>query len=77
MLMLISTNLSGLGGRMGTESAHTNFRKFFNHMVNAMEFAQKDFKHGKINWRECGRGKYTSGDLGYVMYTIKEIETED
>jgi hypothetical protein len=77
MWMLISENLTGLGGRMGTETTSVNFRKFFNRKLNAVKFAQEDYRHGIIEWRGCGREKYTSGDLGHVMYVIKKIETED
>jgi len=77
MWMLISENLTGLGGPMGTETTSINFRKFFKHKENAVKFAQEDYSHGTIKWRECGREKYTSGDLGFVMYVIKKIETED
>lgn len=85
MWELISEDLTGLGGPMGTDNTPINFRKFFKSIENAKKYAEKDYKCGKISWRvskdyvHYNSSKYsvTSGDLGYVMYRIRKIETED
>jgi len=61
-------NLSGLGGRMGTESTSIDKVKLFSTVNGAKKYAEKDYGD-KIEWKD--RKKYiTSGDLRYVMYEI-------
>jgi len=79
MFQLVSENLTGLGGPMGTERTWTNWEKFFNNMDAAKEFAQKDYaRHGrpkKIQWTR-GKKSCNSGDLLFVKYHINEVEIE-
>lgn len=74
MYELTSENLSGLGSSMGSERTHTNWRKFFASVDAAKAFAETDY--GKpIKWQERGETA-TSGDLLYVMYTIRPVQVE-
>ena len=75
MFELVSENLTGLGGRMGTERTWTNFRKHFNSAANAKRHAERDY--GKpIKWTKTNRG-WRSPDLLHVMYHVKPLKTED
>ena len=76
MYCLISEDLRGLGGPMGTESTAINFEKYFNYLDNAKDYAQRDYKQRPIQWKR-NKTTYSSGDLGFVMYTITRVETED
>ena len=76
MWELVSTNLTGLGSRMGTERTWTNFRKHFKSLNNARLFAEKDYGKSLI-FRKTGITGYTTGDLNYVAYTINKIKSED
>jgi hypothetical protein len=72
---LVSENLSGLGGPMGTESTSINFVKYFTTVDKAEKYAEKEF--GKtITWKKYGR-ELNSGDLRFVMYHISKIEIEE
>lgn len=84
MVELISKNLTGLGGRMGTERTWTNWRRFYKNIKIAKEAAEKDYGK-KIEWDKkkgptCN-GKpidlACSGDLRYVMYHIRAVKCED
>ena len=75
MYCLTSENLTHLGGMMGSERTSTNFTKFFIDPEKAKKFAEKDFKKS-IEWSKRDKG-FTSGDLMYVMYTIKPVKVED
>lgn len=69
---LTSENLSGLGGPMGTERTYDNWRKLFYDVEVAKAHAVIDY--GKaIKW-QTETNRIHSGDLGYVMYTIKEVD---
>lgn len=74
MFELESENLTGLGGMMGTEHTWTNFRKFYSSAELAKEAAEKDLGE-KIEWFKTKNG-FRSGDLGHVMYHIKEVKVE-
>ena len=84
MFSLTSENLSVLGGPMGKERTWNNWTKYFNAVDAAKKFAEKDY--GKeIDWSKS-KGPtrnlvpidlLCSGDLGYVMYHIKEVEVEE
>ena len=67
---LISENLTGLGGPMGSEKVFNNFSKIFSFIGNCKAEAEKDYGT-KINWKNF-EDRITSGDLGHVMYIIKE-----
>jgi len=81
MYELRSENLTHLGGPMGSEYTTTNWRKFFKSLDGAKECAEKDYADHKgsvpLKWTKNDKGKLSTGDLGYVMYHIKEIKTED
>jgi hypothetical protein len=82
---LISENLSGLGGPMGTERTHNNYIRHFkddiagfdNHVVigsalrKAKDFAEHEYGK-KIEWVKTNEG-WRSPDLAYVMFHINEI----
>lgn len=69
---LLSENLSHLGGPMGSEYTTDNWRKHFDDVELAKKYAEKDFKN-KIKWQKSPSG-YCSGDLHFVMYTIKKLK---
>lgn len=75
----VSTDLSGLGGPMGTETTRTNWRKYFTEIEFAKEFCEGDYAMKtqslkKFKWLIKPHGKIYSGDLRFVEYTIKPIE---
>ncbi len=75
MYQLISEDLRGLGGPMGSE--HTTFSTVghYNELKNAKEAAEKIYGH-KIEWEKTKYG-YRSPDLGFVMFRIKKVVTKD
>ena len=83
MFELESENLTQLGGRMGTETTSTNFRRFYNSIALAKKAAEKDYGQ-PITWdRKKGPtcnlkpiDLTCSGDLGHVMYHIKKVKVE-
>lgn len=76
MFELKSENLSNLGLAMGMEYTFTNWRKFFQSFDSAVEYATKDY--GKeLDFNSRKKNYWTSGDLGWVMYHITKVETED
>ncbi len=67
---LTSDNMSGLGQQGSTSKE--NWHQLYQSLESAKAAAEKDYK-GKIEWK--GKGKrISSGDLLWVMYTIKEID---
>lgn len=83
MYKLISENLTGLGGPMGTERTWSNYTKYFKTVKAAKEFAEKDFdsfevrngRYRKLVWHK-DRDYYRTDDMGYVMYYIKKVKVE-
>lgn len=71
---LTATDMSHLGGPMGTEYTSINFVKSFKNLENAQKYAQKDCKRFVIKWKKDGRNSWTSGDLGWVEYTIDKVK---
>jgi hypothetical protein len=78
---LSSENLSGLGGRMGSESSRINWYSFFYSIDAAKQHAEADYgrpiQWGSRNMPTCNgvpNFLLCSGDLGYVMYRIRLIE---
>jgi len=71
---LTATDMSHLGGPMGTEYTNTMFVKTFKSVENAQKYAQKDYKESIIDWKKDGRNAWTSGDLGWVEYTINKVK---
>lgn len=69
---LVSEDLSGLGSSMGTEHTSVNWERFFIDANDAKEYAQKDYR-SEIKWKRHGKGGWISGDLRFVMYTIRPI----
>lgn len=82
---LVSENLTGLGGMMGTERTWTNWRKFFQTIKEAKEYAGEDFNKGpksaaskdvkELKWHRSGAG-YRTEDLGHVMYHVRPVVVE-
>lgn len=69
---LTSTDMSGLGGPMGTERTETNYIRYFSKKEYAQAYAEKEFDK-KIEWKNDRSGGCTSGDLLYVMYDIAKV----
>jgi hypothetical protein len=64
------------GGPMGSDTV-TLFRKFFRRLPHARSFAEKHYKK-PIEWLTKKKGvRWSSGDLGAVMYEIDKIKFED
>lgn len=77
---LVCTDLTNLGGPMGTESTSEIFRKAFTSVLKAKVFAEKDHnkrdRRSRIKW-EKGRRKYWySGDLLSHSYEIHNREVQ-
>ncbi len=78
---LVSENLTHLGGPMGTEETWNNWSKFFTTIEAAKEFAEKDYqkeshkKEERITWTK-NKTEFCSGDLSFVMYTIRPVKVE-
>ena len=73
--MLTSEDLSHLGGPMGSEYTTTNYVKPFEDLEAAQEYAEKEYKRGKITWtKDKKKAKWCSGDLAFVMYNIEEVK---
>lgn len=70
---LTSTNLTGLGGPMGSERTVTNYIRYFSKKEYAQAYAEKEYGK-KITWRSEISGGCSSGDLRYVMYEIAKIK---
>jgi hypothetical protein len=75
MYELKSINLSHIGGPMGTEYTRTNWRRYFKTLKGAKTAAENDYSKN-IDWKKTD-GEIHSGDLLYVMYTIKKLAIED
>ena len=67
---LTSENMSG----MSTQGSRPkeNFHQLYQSAESAKAAAEKDYK-GEIDWTKRGK-TISSGDLLWVMYTIREIE---
>ena len=65
---LIIEDMTTLGA-MGTSPTVTE-RKLFLDPQGAREYAEADYKDD-IKWAATSQGSWTSGDLRYVMYSIK------
>ena len=70
---LIIEDMTTLGA-MGTSPTVTE-RKLFLEPQGAREYAEADYKDD-IKWAATSQGSWTSGDLRYVMYSIKRVEAE-
>lgn len=66
-------NLTGLG-RMGDTT--TSHYKKFRSLKKAMQYAEKEYGD-QIAWKSGGKESMCSGDLRWVMYTIRVIKFED
>lgn len=72
----VSENLTQLGGPMGTERTWYNWISFHQTKEGAMKKCEKDYKkHGKLKWAPVPgqRGAVTTGDLRFVMYTVRPV----
>lgn len=72
MFTLTIEDLTHLGSSMGTEYT-TSDEYHFSSIDAAKRYAEKHYNgsRGKIQWK--GKTRLTSGDLGYVMYSIKPL----
>ena len=61
-------------GHMGS-SPTVKERKMFLEPNDACAYAEADYEKD-IKWTTTGRGNWTSGDLSYVMYTIRARDVE-
>lgn len=89
VFMLVASDLSQLGGPMGTERVSTLFRSFHRSQDGAKARAVSHYNSRRrsqidqeISWREIrvssnGNMGITSGDLGWVMYDIRKVDIED
>jgi len=73
MVYLKNTDLTNLGGPMGSEYTTTRYIKFFSKENRAKRFATKEHK-APIRWKRKRDGVITSGDLNYVEYEIGVIK---
>lgn len=82
MFELHAEDLSRLGGPMGTETVRTIYRKFFSKITFAKYYAEREYalrghRTTEIKWSASHQGRvWTSGDLGFVKYTIRPVEVE-
>lgn len=76
MWTLTIEDLTHLGGPMGTEYTTSTDRHFAS-SESAKAAAVKHYNgsDGPLKWRKHRKG-WTSGDLGYVMYTIQPMKIE-
>ena len=78
---LRSENLTHLGGPMGTEYTYDNWRKHFDNLKKAKDYAQKDYdknrpdENKKLEWQKTKTGIRTD-DLYFVMYHIDRVKVE-
>lgn len=70
---LTSTNMSGVGGPMGSEHTDTNYIRYFSTKEYAKAYAEEEYGK-KIRWWNDRSGGCTSGDLSYVMYDIAKVQ---
>lgn len=80
MVTLTSENLTNLGGPMGTEYTFPSWTKHFTDADKAKAFAEADYEKSRgklppIKWKKT-KGGFSSGDLGWVMYHINEVQVE-
>ena len=81
MVYLISEDLSHLGGPMGTEYTTESEPSFFSSVEEAQSFAEAEYGE-KIDWSQKKSPTSNlipldltcSGDLGYIMYHIREVK---
>lgn len=76
---LVSENLTGLSGPMGTERTWANWTRYFSDLRKAKKAAEEDYAKqapGKtFSWKKDGK-RHHSGDLLFVMYNIGPIVVE-
>lgn len=75
--LLVAVDITGVGGPMGSVSTPVTMRRYFRSKEGAKAAAEKHYNgsRGPIKW-ERSSGYITSGDLGYVMYTISPLKVE-
>lgn len=74
--MLTATDLTHLGGPMGSEYTKVIFNKPYKNLSKAKAAAEKDYEQ-PIEWQNQESNKFwTSGDLGHVTYDIRKITVE-
>lgn len=75
MYVLTSTNLTQLGGPMGSERTTTNWRRYFVHRYNAEAIAQNDYRdHLIASYVRYRRGR---GESEAVARAAAEAETNE
>lgn len=81
---LENEDMTNAGGPMGS-STSTRWRKYFISPQRAKQFAEDDYskeiKREPIKWLRFfprrGETGWSSGDLGWVCYTITPLKIED
>ena len=76
MYKLTSENLTNVGGPMGNNFSWANWSKYFKRLKNAKVYAEEDYGE-PLKWKKFRVRTLSTKDLGYVMYFIEEIKTED
>jgi hypothetical protein len=83
---LKSEDMTHLGGPMGSDYTKENWHKLFKSLGSAKACAERDYNkqikgltkgYRKLCWKEDGYGGWTTGDLLFVMYTIKRVSVSD
>lgn len=75
--MLEAIDMTEAGGPMGSTRTPVVMRRYFSSLEGAKNVAEDHYNgsRGPIKW-ERSSGYITSGDLGYIMYTISSIKVE-
>ena len=77
---LVSENVTNAGGPMGRNNTWDNWRKHFDDLEKAKNYAQRDYNkyrpNEKIVWERTDIG-FRSPDLSFVMYHISEIKNRE
>lgn len=78
MYTLVITDLTHLGGLVGTEYT-TYTEQHYKTVKAAKEGAEKHYNgsRGPIRWSQFENKWWHSQDLGYVMYKIKPLKIEE
>jgi len=71
----IATDLTHLGGSMGTEYTTIIWIKNFKSLKSAKLHCEAHYK-SKLTWTTVNNKCITTGDLGWIMYDIKLLEFE-
>lgn len=73
---LVSENMTAVGGPMGSEHTWDSWRKLFSTLKAAKAHAKRDYlKEAQeplvFEWHKTSKNEWCTGDLRFVMYTIR------